>query len=34
MQLGKNRADNTTALKNRAKHTGTSQLGHNMGINR
>ena len=30
---GKNRANNTAALKNRPKHNDTSQLGHNMGVN-
>ena len=30
---GRNRANNTAALKNRPKHNGTSQLGHNKGVN-
>ena len=29
----RNRANNTAALKNRLKHNGTSQLGHNKGVN-
>ena len=29
----RNRASNTAALKNRPKHNGTSQLGHNKGVN-
>ena len=28
-----NRTNNTAALKNRPKHNGTSQLGHNKGVN-
>ena len=31
---GRNRANNTAALKNRLKHNGTSQLGVNKGVNR
>ena len=31
--LGRNRANNTAALKTRPKHNGTSQLGHSMGVN-
>ena len=30
---GRNRANNTAALKNRPKHNGTSQLGHNKVVN-
>ena len=30
---GRNRANNTATLKNRPKNNGTSQLGHNMGVN-
>ena len=30
---GRNRANNTAVLKNRPKHNGTSQLGHNKGLN-
>ena len=30
---GRNRANNTFALENRPKRSGTSQLGHNKGVN-
>ena len=30
---GRNQANNTAVLKNRPKHNGTSQLGHNKGLN-
>ena len=30
---GRNRANNQAALKNRSKHNGTFQLGHNKGDN-
>ena len=30
---GRNRANNTAALKNRPKNNGASQVGHNKGVN-
>ena len=30
---GGNRANNTAAPKSKPKHNGTSQLGHNKGVN-